>query len=110
MGRKNTIETLKRDNLIIQILLRHKGRDNAIDYRGLTKEVSANGFELKEASVHTIIARIKFERNVPICSLDSGGYYWAKNKQDVLESINHLQKKVDGLNEHIEFYKNFLID
>ena len=109
MSRK-TNEILKKDNFLVEVLLDHKGRNNAISRYALAKCLTDNGFYAKPSTIHSIVARVIKERHLPICSINGKGYYWAKSREDILSCINELQMRVDSLTEHINHLKNFIIE
>lgn len=109
MGRVNSLLVFKRDNLVVDIISRHKGKENVISGRELVRQVNEQGYDLSNVSLHCLITKIKFERHLPICSLNSNGYYWARNLEDIAECVKHLKERVISLNEHIEFLESFIV-
>ena len=109
-NRTKSIDIIKRDNLLVELLLDHKGKDNALSRYEIANYLSKKNFPTKSQTVHSIIGKIMIERHLPICSLNGKGYYWAKTKADILSCIEHLQSRVDSLTEHIEHLKNFIME
>lgn len=103
-------ETFKRDNLLVEYLLYHKGRENAVSRHDIAEYLTANGYEQKASTVHIIISSILKERHLPICSVNGKGYYWAKTKADILASIDELKSRITAMQEHIEHLKNFIME
>jgi hypothetical protein len=103
-------ETVKRDNLLVEYLLDHKGREKAVSRHDIADYLTANGYPQRADTVHGIIERLIRERHLPICSLNGKGYYWAKNKADILFCIEEMQSRIGALNEHIEHLKNFIME
>ena len=103
-------ETVKRDNLLVEYLLEHKGRENAVSRYNIAEFLTDNGYEQKASTVHIIISSILKERHLPICSINGKGYYWAKTKADILASIEELQSRITAMQEHIEHLKNFIME
>jgi hypothetical protein len=109
-NRTKSIDIIKRDNLIVELLLDHKGKENALSRYTLAKCLTDNGYATKPQTVHSVVSRVIKERHLPICSLNGKGYYWAKTKADILSCIEHLQSRVDSLTEHINHLKNFIME
>lgn len=70
------LETFERDNLVVDIIYQHKGKDNAISMKELASALTERGYKTPTDTVHTIVAKVMFERHLPICSLAYYGYYW----------------------------------
>lgn len=60
-------ETVKRDNLLVEYLLEHKGRENAVSRHDIAEYLTANDYEQKASTVHMLIERLIKERHLPIC-------------------------------------------
>lgn len=103
-------QTLKRNNLIVEYILEHKGVENIVSCNNIISHLKKSGYELKPQSLHSLIGTIIRERHLPICSLNSKGYYWAKTKQDILDCIAHLQARINSLQDHIAHLRNFIIE
>lgn len=103
-------ETVKRDNLLVEYLLEHKGRENAVSRYDIAEYLTENGYKQKARTVHGIIERLIRERHLPICSINGKGYYWAKTKAYILASIDELQSRITAMQEHIEHLKNFIME
>ena len=67
---------VNRDNLIVKYIQQHKGKDNCVSAKELAKHLQDNGYSTKSEAMHVIIRKIMYERCLPICSLNSKGYYW----------------------------------
>ena len=108
--RMKIIDCIKRDNLLVDFLLEHKGAENAVSSREISKYLTAVGFPIKAQSVHSAVSNLIDERRLPICSLNCKGYYWGRTKDDIMECISHLQSRVESLEEHIKHLYNFVIE
>lgn len=104
------INAIKIENATIELLLQHKGVENVISTKGIIQELAKQGFQIQIGTMHAIVGRVIKERHLPICSLNSHGYYWAKTKDDILSCVSHLQKRIESLQEHIDHLKNFIIE
>jgi hypothetical protein len=101
---------IKRDNILVDFMLKHKGKENAVSSKEICNFLSKEGFNCEVDSVHSILKNIIKQRHLPICSLNSRGYYWAKTKDDVLSCISHLEKRITALQEHIAHLFDFIIE
>lgn len=102
-------DKVKRDNLLVEFLLNHKGQENAVNRYDIADFLTSKGFLQSASTVHGVIAKIIEERHLPICSLNGKGYFWAKSKDDILVSIAELESRIEALKEHISFLENFII-
>ena len=103
-------ETVKRDNLLVEYLLEHKGRENAVSRYDIANYLEEKGYTKNAETVHGLIERIIKQRHLPICSVNGKGYYWAKTKADILGCIEEMQGRITALQEHIEHLKNFIME
>ena len=110
MARRTVNETIKRDNFLVDLLLQHKGKENALPSKVISEILAKHDFRLNAMCIHQTINKIMLERRLPICSLNGKGYFWAKSKEDITECIKHLQSRVDSITEHIDHLKNFIIE
>jgi hypothetical protein len=101
-------ETFERDNLVVETIRGHIGKENAISGDELFKILNDNGYHTTRKSIVAIVERVIEQRYLPICSLNGKGYYFPKCKDDIESAIAHLQLRVDGLNERIKFLKQFM--
>ena len=109
MNRLNKQDLLKRDNLIVEILKRHRGLNNVISTKQVSKELAENGYDLNVNTLPEKIKQIAFERNLPICASNTKGYYWASCRADLEHTIADLQGFYTALQEHIEHLQQFFI-
>ena len=110
MARGTELYTFKRDNLVVKIIMQHKGRHNAIKSSEICKILNENGYETKSESIHLIVSKIIKERGLPIVSSSSFGYCWGNSKGDFLITINELQSKIEELNQRIDHLKRFVCE
>ena len=110
MSGRSRIETFKRDNLLVDMIFQHKGKENAIGTKELVLALSERGYKMKADRLHTVIKKITFERHIPICSVGHSGYYWATSKQDIQLAVADLQEKIIGLQERIDLLKSFIYE
>ena len=108
--RRKIIDCIKCDNLLVEFLLDHKGKENVVSAKEISRFLTNKGFALKQQSVHTAISNLIAERHLPICSLNCKGYYWAQKKEDIVECIAHLKSRIDSLEDHIKHLRNFIME
>lgn len=106
--RKKSKEAFEMDNLVVETIRSHIGKENAISGDELFKILNDNGYHITRKHIINIIKRVIEERYLPVCSLNGKGYYFPKCKDDIESAIAHLQLRVDGLNERINFLKQFI--
>lgn len=110
MGRGTELNAFKRDNCLVDFIREHKGEANAVSGKEIARYLDENGFPTKTEQVHSLVSRVKIERGLPVCIASYSGYYWATSTKDIKQSIEVLQKRVDGILRHIEHLKSFLIE
>lgn len=103
-------EIMKRDNILINYLIENKGRENCKSSKEISVFLTEQGYPTTVANVSSIVMKIINERFSPICSLNTKGYYWAKDKNDILECLNHLKSRVMALQNHIAILENYIIN
>ena len=104
-------ERIKLDNLVVQLLFEHKGKEHAVsgkEIATLLRENSEKGYNY--GSVTSFIRRIMIERRLPICHVNGmhGGYYWAKTKDELIESVKDLEGRIAPMQETIEHLQSFI--
>lgn len=110
MARRTEKETLKRDNLLVDFLRKHKGVENAITAYEICDYLSQNGCVVKPRSLNGLITRLKMERTIPICYVRSKGYFWASCKGEILNTINDMLLMIGSLKEHVKFLESFIVN
>ena len=104
------LQILKRDNLIVEYIKEHKGRKNSVPTEQLAKYLEGKGYKSSIDWLRNRITILKYERHLPICFVNSGGYYWATSKADILPVIADLQGRIEELQRHIEHLNSFIIN
>ncbi len=110
MAGRSVVDTIKSDNILVDLLAEHKGKEKVISSRAIAEHLTACGYPIKAACVSVKIGRVMFERHLPICHLNSHGYYWASCKAELRESIADLESRIVAMQEHIEHLKSFIFD
>ena len=110
MGRRKHIETFERDNCLVDIIFRHRGKENAIGTQELVQALKESGYIVRAENIHNIVKKVVLERRLPICALTQTGYYWATNKQDLQSCIDELTDKLIALQERIDLLKSFICE
>ena len=100
-------QTFERDNLIVQILKNHVGKDNAIKSKEISEILFKNGYELKHTGLRNYIEKIRKERRLPIWHNDKLGFYWFSTQQEVKEAILKVNSIIDTLQKTVELLKFF---
>lgn len=110
MPRGTELNAYKRDNCLVDFIMRHKGEASAVSGKEIAKHLNESGFYTKKDDVHSMVNKVKMERHLPICSARHSGYFWATNSNEIRQNIEILQKRVDGMLRHIDHLKSFIID
>lgn len=103
-------DAYKRDNMLVDLLRKHRGAGNIISGAEITEYLNAHGYPSDKASINMLIRRVMYERHLPICSLNAKGYFWASNKAEIQVTINDLQGRIEEMQNRISILKSFIID
>ena len=103
------LDVFKRDSVLLEFMKQHKGEENRVTSHEIQKFLNEKGYSIKTETVHTIIRRIMYERNAPICHLNAKGYYWARTRAEIEKTIADMEMRCASLQEHIDHLKNFII-
>lgn len=103
------IDTFKRDNLLVDFIYQHKGAKNVVSTKEIAKYIEERGYKQKVETINMIIRRLVFERKLPICSINSKGYYWANTKQEILDTIADLEGRIAEMKNRIELLNSFVL-
>lgn len=79
-------------NKIIEVLINHKGKENAINVDNICKEIGIN-ITRSNCSVREIIKELIEQSQYPICLNKNKpkGIYIAKNSDEIIEAIQHWE-------------------
>lgn len=110
MSRTKSNQTLKRDNLVLDFIRSHKGVMNCVSRNAIASFLSENGFEGSADSIHGIVLKLIRKRNVPICSVNTKGYYWAANQEEIKDSIADLRGRIEALQKRIDVLNTFIVN
>ena len=103
------IQMFKRDNYMVEIIKKHKGRSNPIASNKLCSMLNELGYETKVRNIGNIVSRIMYERNLPIGYVNGRGYYWATCEEDILPVIADLESRRYEMQRHIDHLRNFIM-
>lgn len=109
MARGKSYDVFKRDTLLVNWLKEHKGNINSVSSRDVQKFLMDNGYSIKVTNVGTLINKIMYERNAPICYSNTKGYYWGTTRDELEATIADLESRRNALQEHIDHLKGFMI-
>lgn len=109
MPKMTTIDSFKRDNILLEFMKEHRGKRNNATSKEIADFLNSRGYETNTASVHSMVKRVMYERNAPICHINSKGYYWATSRDEIEATIADLEMRRVALQEHIDHLKNFII-
>lgn len=109
MSRGKSFEVFKRDSLLLEFMKEHKGEENRVSSTEIQKFLNDNGYSVKRNNVGSLMCRIMYQRNAPICFSNVKGYYWAKTREEIQKTIADMESRRASLQEHIDHLKNFII-
>lgn len=104
------LSTMKRDNILVAFLSRHRGADNCVSSKAVSEYLAESGFPIQADAVNTLIRRVMFERVLPICSINGKGYFWAETQDEIRMAINELQGRICEINNRIELLNKFIFN
>ena len=110
MARRNLIDAIKSDNLLVDFLVAHRGKENVVSSSEIAEYLTNCGFPINAVSAGVKVKRVMVERHLPICHFNTHGYYWASNKAELRESILDLENRIEAMQERIKHLKGFIID
>ena len=102
-------EVFKRDNILVEFLYNHKGKENIVAKKEIAKHLEERGYKTKVSTINMKIRKLIFERKIPLCSINSKGYYWANTKQEILDTIADLEGRIDEMKNRIELLNSFVL-
>lgn len=109
MQRLKKYDVFKRDSLLLEFMKKHKGLENRVTSNEIKSFLEDNGYSIKQNNVGTLMNKIMYERNAPICYANTTGYYWAKTRAEIEITIEDMEKRRASLQEHIDHLKNFIL-
>ncbi len=110
MSNRPQAKVLARDNLLVSIIFRHKGKQNTISAKEIATILAENGYQTRSGFVHVIVRKVMLERHLPICSVNSKGYFWGETKEELQTAIDDLQGRIEETQSRIEILKSFVIN
>lgn len=97
----------KLENLLVDFMIKHKGAENIVSSKELADFCSKQGLSILPRTAGMKLVKLSVERHLPICHMH-GGYYWAKTKDELLNSVADLQMRKNALQERIEHLQSFI--
>lgn len=110
MPRTKAFDAFKRDTILLTFLKTRRGESNIVSSKEISEFLNKNGYSTNPNIVHSIVRRIMYERNAPICHFNARGYYWAESKAEIKKTILDLETRRNALQEHIDHLKNFIVE
>lgn len=109
MARPADKKVFKRDTILFNWLREHKGEGNKVTAEEVQKFLMDNGYSVMRGNIGSLINKIMYERNAPICFSNTKGYYWATSRAELEKTIADLESRRNSLQEHIDHLKGFMI-
>lgn len=86
----------------------HIGKKNLINSHKILSGMKNAGHKLEAVRLRKIINRIRATAMAPICS-NSKGYWYADNKQDILDEIKSLRQRIKGIDAAVNGLNEIVI-
>lgn len=106
----NQREVMKRDNVLVAFLAEHRGAGNLVSTSQICGHLNECGYKTQKDHIHSLIRKLMFERTLPICSINSKGYYWAETKDEIQMAIDEMQSRISEMQNRIELLKKFILN
>lgn len=103
------LDVFKRDSILLEFMKEHKGEENKVTSYDVQNFLEDNGYSINRNNVGSLMSKIMYERNAPICFSNTKGYYWAKTRAEIEKTIADMEMRRASLQEHIDHLKNFII-
>ena len=100
---------IKRNIMLKEILLEHKGQENAIKTKDVCVRMKDFGFEIKPRYLPKIIQSFREEGLMPVCFIKGKGYYMPSCTNDIRVCVGELKVQIDALQETIDFLNNWIV-
>lgn len=109
-GRKRLNEVIRQENLVVDLLLKHKGADNSITAKEIVTYLAQNKIDIQVRSINHFITRLKNTRRLPICYIRGKGYFVATKRAEVEHTIEDMRKMQKALQDNIDLMLSFILD
>ena len=110
MARMKDIDTFKRDNALMDFLKKKRGKENVTSSKEIATYLNSLGYVTSSTAVHSMVNRIREERSLPICYMNSKGYFWAKSLSEIKSTIADIDSRIQALTEHKNQLQSFLFE
>lgn len=103
-------QLLQRDNTLLALLWEHKGKENGIKIKEISKLLENEfGQTYTVTTVRLLISKIRIEKKAPILyNMGNCAYYWAKNENELREYIQTMQERIYSTQQTINLLKTFI--
>lgn len=110
MPRGKSFDVFNRDTLLLEFMKQHKGEQNRVTSHEVKEFLSDHGYSIARNNVGSLMTKIMYNMNAPICFSNVKGYYWATCRAEIEKTIDDMKMRQASLQEHIDHLKNFIID
>lgn len=107
---RTTEDIFKRDMALFSFMRKRRGVDNIVGSKEIADFLESIGYPSKQRCIGELMSRIMYQYNAPIVYRSGAGYFWAKTSDEIRDTICDLQGRIDALNEHIKFLKDFIVE
>lgn len=109
MARLTEISAFKRDNLLLEFLKAHKGIENIVSRSEIADYLTSYGWTTRADYINGLVKKVMYQFNAPICYQNGNGYYWAKTRNEIEQTVADMESRQRALQEYIDHLRNFII-
>ena len=103
-------EYAKRERVFVDLMREHRGQENSIMYNDILVIMDNYGFKMKHDALRSFITSVKIKNRIPIVYARGKGYFWAKRKSEIENTINDLKSMQSSLQEQIDLLQEFIME
>lgn len=103
-------EYAKREKIFIDLMRNHRGEENSINYADIITIMNTYGFKMSHDCLRNFITQIKLKNRLPIVYTRGKGYFWAKRKSEIENTIKDLILMQSSLQEQVDLLREFVME
>ena len=100
----------KRERVFIELIQNHTGEENSINYKECLDYMEKYGFKMSYDTLREFITKVKLKYMLPIIYTRGKGYFWAKRKSEIENTIKDLKSMQNALQKQIDLLQKFIIE
>lgn len=103
-------QSKEREKALYDLIWEHKGRDNAIGTAEIAEYLTKLGYPMSATAARHLVVELARKWHLPICHLNSKGFYFATCKDDLRDSICDLQSRIAAMQERIKILESYILE